>query len=48
MWQVFAHAIDRLGPRPTLVEWDTELPPLAVLLDEAAHAGRVIAEAGDR
>jgi uncharacterized protein (UPF0276 family) len=48
VWQVFAHAIDRLGPRPTLVEWDTELPPLAVLLDEAAHAGRVIAEAGAR
>ncbi|NKI96915.1 DUF692 domain-containing protein [Rhizobacter sp. SG703] len=48
VWQVFAHAIRRLGPRPTLVEWDTDVPPLAVLLDEAAQAGRVIAEASVR
>jgi uncharacterized protein (UPF0276 family) len=48
VWQVFAHAINRLGPRPALVEWDTDLPPLAVLLEEAAQAGRVIAEAGRR
>ena len=46
VWRVFAHAIERLGPRPTLVEWDTDLPPLAVLLEEAAHAERVIAGAG--
>jgi uncharacterized protein len=38
VWQVFAHAVQRLGPRPTLVEWDTNLPPLAVLLQEAASA----------
>jgi hypothetical protein len=38
VWQVFRHAIGRLGPRPTLVEWDTDLPPLQVLLDEAAQA----------
>lgn len=48
VWQVFAHAIGRLGPRPTLVEWDTDLPPLAVLLEDAAQAGCVIAEAGAR
>jgi uncharacterized protein (UPF0276 family) len=38
VWQVYRHAIARLGPRPTLVEWDTDLPPLQVLLDEAALA----------
>jgi uncharacterized protein len=38
VWQVFAYAVRRLGPRPTLVEWDTNLPPLAVLLGEAATA----------
>lgn len=48
VWQVFAHAVERLGPRPTLVEWDTDLPPLTVLLEEAAHAGRVIAGARTR
>lgn len=38
VWQVYAHALRRLGPRPTLVEWDTDLPALEVLLQEAAAA----------
>jgi uncharacterized protein len=28
---------------PTLIEWDTDVPPLAVLLDEAAHARSMVA-----
>jgi uncharacterized protein len=43
VWQVYRHTITRLGPRPTLIEWDTDLPALAVLLDEAAKAEAVIA-----
>jgi uncharacterized protein len=42
VWQVFAHAVQRLGPRPTLVEWDTHVPPLPVLLHEAATAEAMI------
>jgi hypothetical protein len=38
VWQVFAHAMARLGERPTLIEWDTDIPPLDVLLDEAQRA----------
>jgi uncharacterized protein (UPF0276 family) len=38
VWQVYRHAMARLGPTPTLVEWDTDLPPLDVLLDEARRA----------
>jgi uncharacterized protein len=38
VWQVYRHALQRLGPRPTLIEWDTALPDLEVLLDEAARA----------
>jgi uncharacterized protein (UPF0276 family) len=38
VWQVFRHAIRRLGPRLVLVEWDTDLPAPAVLLAEAAKA----------
>jgi uncharacterized protein len=38
VWQVYAHTLRRLGPRPTLIEWDTGLPELAVLLDEARRA----------
>jgi uncharacterized protein (UPF0276 family) len=45
VWQVFRHALTRLGPRPTLIEWDTNLPALAVLLDEATRAEAVLQEA---
>ena len=45
VWQVFRHAVRRLGPRPTLIEWDTGLPALSVLLEEAARADAVWAEA---
>ncbi len=41
VWSVYAHALQRLGPRPTLVEWDTDLPALDVLLDEAQQADRL-------
>ena len=40
VWQVYGHAIARFGRVPSLVEWDTELPALDVLLDEAATAAR--------
>ncbi len=42
VWAVYEHALRRLGSVPTLVEWDTDLPPFKVLLDEAAQA-RVVA-----
>jgi uncharacterized protein (UPF0276 family) len=45
VWQVYAHAIARLGPRPTLVEWDTQLPRFEVLLDEAREADRLARQA---
>ena len=44
VWRVFAHALQRFGAVPTLVEWDTDLPALAVLLGEAEHASTLLAE----
>lgn len=38
VWTLYRHALARLGPVPTLIEWDTDVPPLDVLLDEVAHA----------
>lgn len=38
VWRLFEEAIERFGPRPTLIEWDTNVPPLDVLLEEAAKA----------
>lgn len=45
VWSLFAHAIQRLGAVPTLIEWDTNVPELSVLLDEAEHARQVAAKA---
>ncbi|MFM2346488.1 MAG: hypothetical protein RL654_1241 [Pseudomonadota bacterium] len=44
VWPVYAHALARLGAVPTLVEWDTDVPALDVLLDEAARADVVMRE----
>ncbi len=38
VWQLYRETIGRLGPKPTLIEWDADLPALDVLLDEAATA----------
>ncbi|MCP5366232.1 MAG: DUF692 domain-containing protein [Hyphomicrobiales bacterium] len=45
VWNLFRRALARTGPVPALVEWDTDVPPLAVLLDEAAKAETILAEA---
>ncbi len=42
VWALLCETLDRFGPRPILVEWDTSLPPLATLLAEAAKAGRLL------
>lgn len=42
VWALYRAAIDRGGPRPTLIEWDTDIPPLAVLLEEAARADAIL------
>lgn len=41
VWQLYAHALERFGPVPSLVEWDTDVPALEVLLHEAAHADAI-------
>ena len=45
VWRVFAHALQRFGSVPTLVEWDTGLPALEVLLGEAEQASALLARA---
>ena len=45
VWLAYEHALRRFGPLPTLVEWDTDLPALDVLLAEARHAEKLLAEA---
>jgi hypothetical protein len=48
VWRLFAATLERFDARPTLIEWDTDIPPLAVLLDEAARAAAAIGHAINR
>ena len=38
VWALYQRTLERLGPRPTLIERDNEVPALPVLAAEAAHA----------
>ncbi|MDE2005138.1 MAG: DUF692 domain-containing protein [Rhodospirillales bacterium] len=40
VWRLFEQALRIIGPRPTLIEWDAEIPALAVLCAEADEATR--------
>ena len=42
VWRLYEHAIARFGAVPTLIEWDTDIPALDVLLGEAEKANRVL------
>jgi uncharacterized protein (UPF0276 family) len=43
VWALYEYAIARFGPVPTLIEWDTDIPALDVLLAEAGKANRILA-----
>jgi uncharacterized protein len=45
VWSLYEEALHRFGPVPTLIEWDTNVPSLDVLFDEARHADSLIATA---
>lgn len=42
VWGLFEHFVAKAGPRPTLIEWDTRIPPFAALASEAAKAKAVL------
>lgn len=44
VWDLYRSAIEKFGPRPTLIEWDTDIPTLEVLLEEAAQARDILKE----
>jgi len=48
VWQLYAEAIERLGARATMIEWDAQVPAFEELereLDRAAHWARVALDA---
>lgn len=42
VWQLLDMMLALSGPRPVLVEWDNQVPPLATLLAEAGKAQRLL------
>ena len=43
VWALYSHTLARAGRRPTLIEWDSDLPPWQVLRAEAERAAAVLA-----
>jgi uncharacterized protein (UPF0276 family) len=44
VWDLYRCAVARFGALPTLIEWDTDIPALATLVDEARRADQIRAE----
>ena len=42
VWSLYSAALERFGPVPTLIEWDSEIPALDVLVAEALKADRML------
>jgi hypothetical protein len=42
VWALYAHTVARAGARPTLIEWDNDVPDWPVLRDEAAAAAAIL------
>jgi uncharacterized protein (UPF0276 family) len=38
VWELYDLALRHIGPRPTLIEWDSDIPALAILTGEAKKA----------
>jgi uncharacterized protein len=47
VWTLYRYALQRFGARPTLIEWDADIPELDVLLGEARKAQHMIGEVHD-
>ena len=45
VWALYREAVARFGPIPTLIEWDTDVLPLEILMEEAAIAEAICANA---
>ncbi len=42
VWALFSELIDAIGPRPTLIEWDTNVPQWPVLMAEMVKADHIL------
>jgi uncharacterized protein (UPF0276 family) len=42
VWALYDFALQHIGPRPTLIEWDSDIPALPVLIAEAEKAQQLM------
>ena len=42
VWTLLDYTLERAGPRPTLIEWDTDVPDWSILVDEAGRATKAL------
>ena len=42
VWDLYKHAVEKIGVVPTLIEWDTDIPDLATIVAEADKARAII------
>lgn len=45
VWALYQRLINRIGPQPTLIEWDTDIPQWAELRDQAHKANDYLRQA---
>lgn len=48
VWTLYGEVLDRLGPMPTLIEWDNDVPPFDVLMAEAQRAQDILYTKGEQ
>lgn len=46
VWNLFEHLVARVGPKPTLIERDANIPPFAELMGEVTHANSILKRIG--
>ncbi|MEL7149638.1 MAG: DUF692 domain-containing protein [Pseudomonadota bacterium] len=46
VWTLYEHVLAKGGPRPSLIEWDTDVPDWPVLEAEAQRAARLLEQVG--
>lgn len=44
VWALYEYTLAKAGARPTLIEWDSDIPEWSVLASEAAHADAMLAQ----
>jgi uncharacterized protein (UPF0276 family) len=42
VWQLYKQALTIVGNVPTLIEWDTDIPPWKILMQEAEKADKIL------